>query len=142
MSHKLLGVFSGLITYFLYSSYMLPTSHPLLFTVKCPKDTGNHRIMSNSQAHSKQHRHAGCKELAIQVRGKLETQTMKYSVISTGDHQGTMNIVRSFPLCLRGKGGGEKGVFKDGSPEAVESSISLCHLILFLLICVYLFKKV
>lgn len=54
------------------------------------------------------------------------------------------NIVRNLTLCLEGRAGiGEEGKFKDGSAEAVIHSMALCHLILFLLICVYLcFKHV
>lgn len=45
-------------------------------------------------------------------------------------------------LCFGGKGkGGDEGMFKDGSPEAVIPSLSLCRFISFLLICVYLFLK-
>ena len=55
-------------------------------------------------------------------------------------HYGT--TVRNFSLCLEGRAGvREEGKFKDGSPEAVIHSMSLCHLNLFLLICVYLCFK-
>lgn len=79
------------------------------------------------------------------MRRDIYKQTVSHSIRYTKRfHQSDRRTGRRcLSLCQREGQVGveEEGMFKDCSPEAVTFSISLCHLIFFLRIHVYLFKK-